>query len=445
MPENLNLADLLRMNGDNQFVTPMFLDRFYYLIDHIYLVLLLGNYEDAAFVTVNHRYLENIVTPQFAGVVKRKLLELGVIEEDPKLYGKVNYRPGIQSKGFRLTNEYRNSGFKHIPICNLRLLQRIQEWRLYKNNKAIDGHEGKKLIKNSIEAIDFDSDAARKYLEIQFPEKGRQRDARRATIESFENRHFNYSPREAGRFYHIFTSCPSDLRQFASFKGQPLYLVDVSDCQPALHAILYPTSSIEKQKYIDKVSKGAFKTFINSKLSKPLDLAEDKKKKELKEALFHHVFYGSPYADGKAEVTIVFNKEFPELAAIIKSKKPFNNKSDLPVYMQSLEAGVVIDNVARRLANAHKNDSEFCLISIHDCLVTTRSYIEEVQQEMIDGFNELLGFELSVKVESLAKGKPFLSENIRNGFELEDIRGEVDLKNDCMIAPSKCEEIVLAA
>jgi hypothetical protein len=131
----------------------------------------------------------------------------------------------------------------------------------------------------------------------------------------------------------------------------------VSDCQPALHATLYPDNSDEKKKFVGIVSKGKFKQYINSKLIKPFDLSVPAQREEFKENLFHHVFYGSAYVKEQAEVAKAFRTEFPELAAIIKELKQQTNKK-LPVHMQHLEASVVIDKVDRIMTIAFNPATE---------------------------------------------------------------------------------------
>lgn len=421
VPENLDLGALLKKNGDEKLSAPMNLDRFYYLIDHIYLALVFrsktyGKEDEKPYVPVNHRVLEKVLTTRWAGIIKRKLIELNILEENPVKHGKVNYLPHVESKRFRFTDKYVNATFRQVPAANKRLLAKIEARRLQRNEQVVQGHDGRTLIKQSVESIDFDSDAARQYLAHQSYDTERQGRCREAVVEHFENNCHSFSSDGAGRFYHIFTRCPRDLRPFATFNGQGLYEIDVSDCQPALHTTLYPDNSDEKEKFVGIVSMGQFKQFINSKLLKPFDLSVPAQRQEFKGELFHHVFYGSAYVTKESEVAKVFKIEFPELAAIIKELKQPTNKK-LPVHMQHLEASVVIDKVASRLSHAHANDEDFCLISIHDCLATTFPHIEEVKQAIVNGFAELLGFELSVKVKPLTKALP-VAEQLQPNSEI---------------------------
>ena len=238
------------------------------------------------------------------------------------------------------------------------------------------------------------------FVEQQKYKTARSRNRRIAIIETFKNRSFKFSVNKVGRFFHVFTRCPRDLRQFVTFKGQPLFDIDMSDCQPALHATLYPLDSEEKPKFIEVVSGGKFKHFINTNLENRFDELNPDEMKKFKKECFGSIFYGSPFAK-ENEMAKAFRDDFPELAELIKLQKPYNNKRDLPVSMQNMEASVVIDKVAVQFAENHRDEEDICLISIHDCLITTAQYVDEIKYLMVKGFNELLGFDLSVKVKAL--------------------------------------------
>jgi hypothetical protein len=404
-PQHLDLEAMLRARGGSAPVSPLFLDKCYYLIDHIYLATLLhkGTLDPAAprpYVPIHSRVLQRILTTRHAYSVKRVLIDLGIIEENQTRHGKINYCPGICSKEYRFTEQYAEAVFKRIPIITPTLIAKIEAWRAERNELAIREHGGRQLIKESIEKLKFDKEAAQKYVKQAPYENEAQRCRREITIDHFENKLFNFTTDRAGRFHHIVTLCPRDLRQFISFNEKPLYSLDVTDCQPALHATLYPPDSVERKKFIGIVSRGQFKQFINEKLPVPFNLGDTDQKKLFKQTLFREIFYGSNYGKHDSDITKVFNQEFPELADLIWHKKKYNHR-DLPVEMQRLEAAVIINKIAGTFTPRQKYDKEFILVSIHDCLLTTEKYADEIRIHMLFGFYELLHFYPQIKVERI--------------------------------------------
>lgn len=88
-----------------------------------------------------------------------------------------------------------------------------------------------------------------------------------------------------------------------------------------------------------------------------------------------------------------------EVYATVRRLKQ-NGYNVLPLLLQREESRVIIDTVAVDFAEAHP---DACLISIHDCLVTTKEYVEEVKSTIVRGFAESLGFDVPVTVRRFGK------------------------------------------
>ena len=402
IPENLDLPTLLREHGYVYFTKDIHLDKFYYLIDRIYLDRHIrdGSDEDV-YVPINAKVLESIVGKPFATRVKRTLVALKILEEDPR------YRRGRYSMGYRFGPAYRNSTFRLGPLRNQKLLNRISRNRDKIKNEVAGGHEGRILIARSLEGLEFDCEAATDFVSRQHYQKKGGQQRRFAVIELFRSDCHTFSCDAAGRLYHALTTCSRDLRQFVAWRGKPLFAADVSNSQPALHSLLYKAHCAEKERFIELVSANRFYAFINSKLAQPVDLEDEDQKTALKRDIFHRIFYGWPHQVPRSEAARVFAEHFPHLDDEIKSVKwdgiyDRQQLTYLPVMLQKVEADLVINRVATDLSRVHAGE-EFCLISIHDCLVTTEENIEEVKSMLCAAFQEKLGFLLPVKVRRITR------------------------------------------
>ena len=401
-PEHCDLIGLLEAFGHGDLTKPRHLSKILYVIDQLYLKPILRK-EDAAvndgFVPLNFEVLTEILSTRYAARIKQVLVQVGIIEEKrSKKHGGSTYQVGKISKCFRLTARYRQQTFRRRQLQHKSFLRKVERERLKQNDNSTRGHVGKMLIRKSIESITFDCAGARRFVEQSTVLKPTQKMHYEVIISLFEAKEFGFTTK-TGRFHHIFTYCPRDLRQFACWKEKPLFQIDVSNCQPALHAILYPTNSEEKEKFVDIVSKGNFFQYLNQKLDKPHDLTNPAIKNSFKEEVFHKIFYGAPWNQGKSALGATFRKEFSELDEQIRIAKK-GTTNELPIRMQKLEGSIVINNVALGVAWVNQKE-DMCLISIHDALLTTSDYVESVQQAMKDAFVGVLGFNVAVKVTRL--------------------------------------------
>jgi hypothetical protein len=418
VPENLNLHSLLEKAWNNiedekdkeickKLLKPIHLDKFYYLLDHIYLQRFFGNNKDSnnidagnnPLVPINAVILAEVVTPDFQKFVKYMLEKCNIIEESSK-----PYIPGVKSKQFQFTKAYSSVKFVTTGVTDKKLLERVGKSLKKRNEIMIAEHPGKKLIRRSVENVSFDLARARQFIHgnIDFLENGSLLSMEMQLNRIEQKEHYFITDNAGGRFYHIFTNLSRHLRRFATWKDQALYSIDVCNCQPALHALLYEEDCDEKKKFVDLVSHNLFFQYINDQLKKPYDLRDPKEKGDFKKKMFHHVFFGSPYVEKTTEIANVFSDEFPNLASAIRKRKK-SGKRELPVEMQGIEAKLVIDVIACELAKKY-SDKDFCLISIHDCLITTETYVHEVKKLMELRFKERLSFSVLTKTEKISEG-----------------------------------------
>jgi hypothetical protein len=405
VPRDLNLPSLLKKAGHINLTKPYHLDKFHFIIDYLYREAIFASERKqkklSNYFPLHSKLLRSNIGSAFESQIKRLLLDLKIIQEQRRTDGKANYCPGKASKRFRLNRIYLNSGFRIVPVSDPKFVRRLERNRQNANQKAVRGDPGRLLIKRSVESIEFDSDKAQEYVQTKQFEKERAKQTREAIINTLRTRAFYFKTDKAGRFHHVLTVLPRDLRRFLSWQKQRLFAVDVANCQPALHATLYSQHCAERSHFIDLVSKNKFYAFINATLVQPYDLNSPHEKMKLKKEVFHHLFYGSAYVKQKAPVLLAFEREFPILAGLITQKKRYR-KELLPIAMQTIEAEIVIARAAARLANKYANCASFCLISIHDCFVTTQEFVEEVKSVLDDEIFKKLGFNLLMDVKEFS-------------------------------------------
>lgn len=189
-----------------------------------------------------------------------------------------------------------------------------------------------------------------------------------------------WSVDKQNRNYTKLVVVPRKIRPFFSYLGSPLFAVDIKSSQPLLHSLLYSDNDPEKPKYLSVVQKD-FWDFINKSVGSRYDISNPDEKELLKEKLFAQVFYGWKEEKPKpnAEYARAFEKEFPNLWKAIQDAKGRGN-GPLPREMQFLEADQVMSVVGKLVSKPYP------LITIHDCIVTTKDGVDDVRNGLLADF-----------------------------------------------------------
>ena len=394
IPVDLDLPELLKQAGLNDLLTVARCDKLHYLIDRLYLGVVAMMYGWTSFVPINSQVLADVLGSRDAPKVKKALLDVGIIEV-LRTKGREWYQPGERSKSYRFTKRFRKAPFHAVPIQNRRFKHLLERKRAARLARAIGDDSVRKLIADSIQKLDFDFDAASAFLDSTSFETDNVRIAYEYAVDSFRNREWLFVPDGQGRLYHNWSQMARRLRRFASYRGKPLWMADVSACQPCLLSLLYKEDCKEKEFYVDVVRNNRFYSFLNERLGTPFNLVNESEKKAFKQEVFHRVFYGSNRAK-QTELREVFDSAFPTLSSLVRAAKRKHHR-DLPVLLQSIEADIVINDVATGLATSFAA-SDMCLITVHDCIVTTEEYVYEVADRLKAAFAGRLGFVPNVKV-----------------------------------------------
>ncbi len=404
VPENLDLEEELNRCGLSYLNRSLFRDKCNYLISSLYLQHVILDKTWAEYFPVYSKRLERLLTSHHLSDVKDALLKSGIIEVRKKR-NRETYSPQQESKSYRIGKRFWGCRFKTTPISNSRFGRRINTVKLEENLREIEGHSGKRLIYKSLQTLTFDAAGARRLLELTAFTKDRSENFWLNAILRLEQRYFRVSSDAQGRFYNNLTNMPRKLRPFLTYNGEPLYSIDISGSHPCIASLLYREECEEKSRYVAIVSGNTFYAFLNSRLKFPFNLEDDEVKTEFKKAVFRAIFFGSAYAP-PAELWEIFVAEFPILADRIKAEKR-RHQRDLAKKIQKIESDIVINSAAIRIGQKYTSGN-VCMISIHDCLVTTGKHTAEFKGVLEEEYEKVLGFRPTVKIKELREEFPSL-------------------------------------
>lgn len=337
--------------------------------------------------------LEKVLTTRFKPEIIKAIQDIGVMDAPTR-----GYKNGEYPKGYRLCAKWRRGAVKEVEINDKKLVKRHLDWNENWEYENFQLHLGRKMIVNSLANIVYDSDVGERA--ISSAEKGKQKGMRDSLQKFLNNRGWRRLT-STKRLNHYWAFMDSPLcSAFYSPDGEDLYEADIKSSQPTLSASFYPKDCAEKEKYISVIQGEGFYELILQQVITGKGL-EKTDRPTLKDATFKAIFFGhekSILNPLESQVRKVFRKEFPELSNIFKKLK-WKGYRYLAVLLQQLEAKIVIDDVAYRFAEKYPNA---CLISKHDSLITTKEYIDEIQQMIEEGIRAECGFLPAVKVAKLS-------------------------------------------
>jgi hypothetical protein len=397
IPDGLDLEQLLTKRGSNNLCTDLMLDKLHYVIDHLYLNVVMRKDEWTDFCPLHSQVLADVLGSRDAPKVKEALVELRIIEV-LKTGGRESYEPKKRSKQYRFTKKYRGVSFHAVAIRRRGFAVRLEQKNLRRNESVIGNNGVRRVVASSIENLHYDIEGARRYLERMDFKTVNSQNAYRYAVQCFEDKHWLFADDQRGRLYHNFSQMARKLRRFASYNGQELFAADVSACQPCLLSLLYEDDCDEKRRYIEIVKSNTFYAFLNKRFKQPYDISGDASKAQFKQEVFHRILYGSKWAKPN-EMSEVFASEFPTLARLVGEAKRRHHR-DLPIRLQGIEAQIVINEAASGFIEAHPGE-DFCLITVHDCLVTTEEYVGECARRLRTAFRNVLGFEPKIKIKRI--------------------------------------------
>ena len=147
--------------------------------------------------------------------------------------------------------------------------------------------------------------------------------------------------------------------------------------------------------FLDLVEKGQFYEYMKEVYSREWG-EEYGTRKAVKAAIFlvlftDNRFIGQEEAKGKR----LFKKIFPNVYKLFAAYKKYDSNG-LPVLLQRIEARLILDVVAKRIA---KEMPKIPIYTIHDSITTTVENLDYVQQVMREELGKYIGIEPKFKVE----------------------------------------------
>lgn len=342
------------------------------------------------YIPLNSLILRKQIHAKKTEVIKKTLIEHGVIECDNVFYPKLKsygYRMGKKFQSVILSTEIKNKALLQKvrmahPVIEKSIHEKIWFWL---NQVEIDYPQAKKLLKNT-------NNVCQKSMML---EKLRRKD-------------FFFSEDERGRVYHNVACLWSKFRKFLSINGIMLVNVDIKNSQPLLFTkilkdvlssvaiypisvaplcdkvrkieksisphlcTIYPSSVAPKDivSFIQLVEEGKFYDFIMGNLGKM-------ERGNFKRRFFAEVFYSK--LDVETKLNRIFKTLFPTVSKVIAFCKKDDHR-DLPLAMQKIEADLMIGQVCPRL--------NIPFLPVHDSILTLPQHADYVRKVITSVFND---------------------------------------------------------
>jgi hypothetical protein len=351
-----------------------------------------------------------------------------------------NYSVGQQSNFYGLTDFYYKLNKRYIryEITDINLLKKVNlDSKGLNKDQLLNNQKCKKmrnhLVKHFDKYLEIDIDAA--YSEIANLDISAF-DSNCITIHQFESKNWKYVITEKDfRLHTIISRINNKLLKYITYKNQTLGEIDFKTSQPLFLYIILKTVFDDSINGLvglflkEKLGIGLIKKILqqginvrelsdlgniilnedlyinvgnNIKTNKPtqkgyyyIDKSKPKWKKEYfntKRDLIKNIVMRSFY-NGKGEEIEEFKKMFPSIFKVIeiinKETNITKSKCNLSHILQSFEAYIVLDLIAKDVSKQFKN---IPLFSKHDSIITYNSSIDEVHEFVLNRFEYYFGF-----------------------------------------------------
>lgn len=418
---DINIEDILGID-DASFATPAkrtkFLDSAYYIL---YVITLQTTYREQKYLDFGYVPLYSKLLEKMLGKDNRTyldaLLESQILEQDDF------YHQG-KSYGYRISGEHDVEDFKIHEISTYVLVKKL--WN-HKNSRIVDGENHEKdstalidHLSSFFEGLSIDYEGAlNKLQEIKAAliEEGKNRKATNVycsckfTLDTLHNKTYRRIFRDGTgrRLFTPITSLKRELREYLSFDGQKLVIMDIANSQPFFVNQLLTDSfspSTFGMDFINDIEFIAFTSFAREDKRKAEDVqryraltSEGKLYDYLIEKLegdftfddrydFKNWFFKMFYSNNKTTFSKVgvmkklMQKEFPtiyEYMHLFKEK----HHANFPILMQRVESNIMLDIISTKIMNRNPSVPFF---TIHDsilCLPENAEMIKKVMEEEI--------------------------------------------------------------
>lgn len=410
---------------DLQFLPPGRRDAARYLLN----LLAPDDLEDALqpgeFRRLSSKILEKVMGSDYRVAVLQPLVARGIVERSPSYRPTGNGRKGL-SKGYRLEQSLRSAGFERRVISDSEQVRRLTQF--YKASQSLDEPVYRHLLgwHNRL-GVRPGYDVGSKRLQ-----------------EIADGGHY-LKVCAQGRVHTNLTRLRRGDRCMVVLDGvrEPLYAVDVRTSQPLLLGLslqnygalagdrnftrycqerreralsggrgrLKEEAREQAEAYVPDYSDGLandLERFVGHCLRG--DLYEEftsitKYSRDVTKRRFMATVFGRPDRAGVAKTGKAFVKLFPHLwaEALVPMNSAGNAGAQLACHLQTVESWLCIWRVCGRLA---RECPEAPLLTLHDCLVTSQSYVGRVRDVLEGEFRQVWGVPPSLKTEPFGRETP---------------------------------------
>jgi hypothetical protein len=312
------------------------------------------------------------------------LLHAGVIERAG------SYKVGANCYKYRLTEKYSNLKFKVYKGKHNLKFDEVE--------KLEDISDGCRYVLKSMELFEFDVKLARKMLRT-LEDGAKQGQEMLIDVMEAERELCRYDYKVGGNSGRLFSSITSQKRAFRKLwklAGEPVAIVDVSACQPALLYSLYEQygqeNTQEAEFYKSKIENGGFyEIFVEDS---EVDLDSVLTREEVKPNLYVTWFGNEEWSSSKdaSVVRNCFIRYFPIMYSILSKIKKDNHKLAARL-LQSMESKTIFGSVVPRI-----RDLGIPCLTIHDAVVVPQSKANEAKEVLEKEFSELLKLKVRASI-----------------------------------------------
>jgi len=444
IPSNLELEKFLQKNDlKNR-------DKYYYIIHKIYEEKIFDkSYNKDSYVSLNAKVLESIIV-RYKPILDT-LIKYEVIEQDNW------YIVGAKSKGFRLTEKYRNNKHKAIELTNQKILYRICRYKQKMIDNIPEGVEYSLLYEN-LQKITIDSTNAINFTYSNYSNDEYAKIYNLISIEKLRSKDFFFKvDNTAGRVHTNITNLDSNLRPSLRFDDKKFINIDISNSQPFLFNLLIKeyfneTNIFIKPIYINFILSYSSFSFYNyllfiynnininsinninnnkyyiynylftiynlSYVRKYYDVmlyekltcegkfyeylmdkfeVKAQERRKFKRDVFKRIFFSRIPKKREYVYWKKFKKLFPTVSSIILFYKQTDYKN-LAVQLQKSEADIMINKIVKRIAI---EKPECFILTIHDSILTTKDNKEYINKVILEEFGNSFNLKPSLKTEIL--------------------------------------------
>ena len=214
---------------------------------------------------------------------------------------------------------------------------------------------------------------------------------------------------EAKRLFTSFSQISRGVRHFLRLKGQPLCGPDVRNSQPLMLALLIikirggrKNLAKDEELYLQHCLEGTFYNRMMEKFNVP-----QSRRAEFKATFFGKTLFCKNLHMDK-DFSEYMQEHYPSVYRTIRNRK-WNNYKSLAIELQRIERWFIIDVVTTSVL---RKNSFIRIITLHDCLYTTKEHVEFVREELLYQFKKKFKVLPSVELEDYQQNEESVNSSL---------------------------------